>query len=302
MTDSAPPALPAYPEETRPGFWRDIAEAIREVRAYRELLRELALREIRIRYKQAVLGFGWALLMPLLIVAAGLVLRLAAARFAGGGLERDGIIGVAIKSLPWAFFVGSLNFATPSLTGNLNLVSKIYFPREVLPLAAVLAQAFDTAIGATAVLAVALVLGLTPSMAWLWFPALVILLFALTTAAALFLSSANVFFRDVKYLVQVFLTFGILFTPVFFEPAMLGARGARLMLLNPLGTLVEGFRLAIVEGHNLLIPLVLTPQGGPPVVAWDPVYFALLAGWSLGGLLVAVWFFHRSAAVFAERL
>ncbi|MGH7658849.1 MAG: ABC transporter permease, partial [Gemmatimonadales bacterium] len=176
-----------YPEETKGSFFGDIAESVGEIRLYRGLLRELTLREIRIRYKQAVLGFGWAILMPFLIVAAGTVLRVAVAQLSGVPLDRAALIGVAIKSLPWAFFVGSLNFATPSLTANFNLVSRIYFPREVLPLAAVLAQVFDTAIGAFAVGLVVLALGLEPATTWLWVPVLLALLIAFTLAAALFL-------------------------------------------------------------------------------------------------------------------
>ena len=115
-------------------------------------------------------------------------------------------------------------------------------------------------------------------------------------ACSLFLSCANLFYRDVKYIVQVLLTFGIFFTPVFFEPAMVGPDLARLSMLNPLAPLLEGLRLAIVEGHNLLVP-VTSPAGA---LLWSPTYLAYAATWAIAGLVVSAVIFHRSEFVFAE--
>ena len=96
-----------------------------------------------------------------------------------------------------------------------------------------------------------------------------------TTGVSLFLSCANLFFRDVKYIVQVVLMFGIFFTPIFFEPAMLGPKGAYLAMLNPLTGILEGLRLSVVEGHNLLEPLTVVVKGVPRV-AWEPWELAVL--------------------------
>jgi lipopolysaccharide transport system permease protein len=175
-------------------------------------------------------------------------------------------------------------------------VTKVYFPRAVLPLAATLGQCFDTLVGAALVAVMLPFLGVHATAALAWVPVLALLLLLLTVASGLFLSCANLFYRDVKYIVQVLLTFGIFFTPVFFEPAMLGPRLARLSMLNPLSPLLEGFRLAIVEGHNLLLPLV-SPAG---VVLWSPFYLAYAAVWALAGLAAATTLFHRSEFVFAE--
>jgi ABC-type polysaccharide/polyol phosphate export permease len=232
----------------------------------------LARRDIKIRYKQAVMGFAWALFMPILIVLAGLMVRLAVASVGGTPLDREAAGGLIVKGLCWSFFVGTIGFATPSLTGNITLVSKIYFPREVLPISALVAQAFDSTIGALAVLLIIPFFGLTLGPALFWAPVLLAMLIALTAAAALFLSCANLFFRDVKYIVQVLLTFGIFFTPVLFEPALLGAKGAQLVMLNPLAPILEGFRLAIIEGHSLLRPLTDTTRQGVEVIVWNPWY------------------------------
>ncbi len=279
----------------------DLVEAARELVQSRGLLYELTLRDVRIRYKQAVMGFGWALFMPVLIVLAGCLVRLALMHGAGGTVDRDEIAGLAVKSLPWAFVVGSIGFATPSLTNNMNLVSKVYFPREVLPLASLLAQSFDSTVGVAVLMVVLLVLGTIHLAALVWVPVLALLLFVLTAAACLFLSCANLFFRDVKYIVQVMVTFGIFFTPVLFEPSMLGPKWARLIMLNPLAPLLEGLRLSVVRGHDLLLPLT-TPatHAAGVVVEWNPWWLVYAALWATGGLLVSALLFHRSESIFAE--
>jgi lipopolysaccharide transport system permease protein len=283
-------------EESPPSYAEDFREAATELWRFREMLYQLTLRDIRIRYKQAVIGFGWALLMPALVVLSGCLVRFVMTRKSGAPLDLAGIASIAVKALPWSFFVGTISFATQSLTGNLQLVSKVYFPRAVLPLAATLGQAFDAAIGALVLALVLPFLGVHLSMGLLWVPVLVLLLFLLTVAASLFLSCANLFFRDVKYIVQVMLTFGIFFTPVFFDPEMMGQRLARLIMLNPLSPLLEGLRLAVVQQHDLLIPLI-APDG---IVIWSPFYLVYAALWAVLGLGVSAMIFHRSEFVFAE--
>ncbi len=300
MTDLALEAGPP-PEAARRSLLGDLRTiAVREIWRYRELLYQLTLRDIRIRYKQAVMGFAWAVFMPALIVAAGALVRFAMAYVGGGAVARAEIAGMAVKALPWSFFVGAIGFATGSLTGNLPLVSKIYFPREVLPLSATLAQAFDSTIGTITVAIFLPFLGIHYTLAAAWAPVLALLIALLTAGAALFLGCANLFFRDVKYIVQVLLTFGIFFTPVFFEPRMFGPVGARLMMLNPLAPLLEGLRLCVVEGHNLAVPLAQLGAHGRLVPVWTPWYLAYSALWAVLGLLWSALLFHRSEAVFAE--
>ncbi|MDB4910219.1 MAG: type transporter [Gemmatimonadetes bacterium] len=296
-TSAAEPAYEASAEdETPPTYAQDLREAAVELWRFREMLYQLTLRDVRIRYKQAVIGFGWALLMPALVVISGCLVRYAMSRTTRTPLDLAGIASISVKALPWSFFVGTISFATQSLTGNLQLVSKVYFPRAVLPLAATLGQAFDAIIGAVVLALVLPFLGVHLSTALLWVPVLTLLLFLLTVAASLFLSCANLFFRDVKYIVQVMLTFGIFFTPVFFDPAMMGHRLARLIMLNPLSPLLEGLRLAVVEQHNLLLPLVASDGA----VIWSPAYLVYATLWALLGLGASAMIFHRSEFVFAE--
>jgi ABC-type polysaccharide/polyol phosphate export permease len=143
-------------------------------------------------------------------------------------------------------------------------------------------------------------LGVSFTWALAWVPLLAVLLFLFTTAVGLFLSCANLFFRDVKYIVQVLLTFGIFFTPVLFDAAMFGEKGSVLVMLNPLSPFLEGFRLAIVEGHHLHQSLTVVGAAGQSILVWSPWYLLYAVVWSVGGLLAASITFHRLEFVFAE--
>ncbi|MEO7102373.1 MAG: ABC transporter permease [Gemmatimonadaceae bacterium] len=276
-----------------------IREASGEVWDHRDLLEQLTLRDIKLRYKQAAMGFMWAVFMPCLIVLSGLIIRYAMARLSGATLVRTDVANIAVKGVGWAFFVGALGFATASLVGNASLVTKIYFPREVLPLSSVAAQSFDTAIGLVTLVVILPFLGVTGQITMLWVPVLLVLLVLFTTAVSLFLSCANLFYRDVKYIVQIVLMFGIFFTPVFFEPSMLGARGAHLAMLNPLTGILEGLRLSIVDGHNLLQPLTTVVHGVVTPV-WEPWELLYSTVWAVGGMIGATSMFRRLQPLFAE--
>src|SRR5688572_6897496 len=178
-TGSTTNAMAASPHESlipaparAGGVLADLREIVTDIWQRRDLLYQLARRDVRIRYKQAVMGFAWAIFMPLLVVLAGFLIRLAMATVSGSELQTTTVAGLAVKSLPWAFFVGSIGFAVNSLTGNMNLVTKVYFPREVLPLASIGAQLFDTLIGTAGLLLILPILGVRPSVALLWVPLL----------------------------------------------------------------------------------------------------------------------------------
>ncbi len=274
--------------------------AVDELWAYRELVYQLTLRDIRIRYKQAVMGFAWAILMPALIIGAGALVRYAMAYLSGGEIQVMAIAGMAVKALPWAFFVGAIGFATGSLVSNRPLLTKIYFPREVLPVSSTLAQTFDSGLGTIVLILILPLLGVTYGWTTLWAPYLMIVLFTFTLGAALLLGCANLFFRDVKYIVQVLLTFGIFFTPVFFEPSMFGPTGSAIMMLNPLAPILEGMRLSVVEHHNLFRVLTETGADGSVLVVWRPWYLAYGSGIAIFMLLSGALIFHRFERVFAE--
>ena len=274
--------------------------SVRETWESRELVQQLVLRDIRVRYAQAVMGFAWALLMPVMIVLSGTLIRIAMATASGAGI-RPAIIGAtAVKGIMWAFFAGALGTATQSLLTNKALFTKLYFPRETLPLSAVLSHVVDTTIAAAALTLALPFMGLTVSPALLWVPVLAVLMFAITLAAGIFTSCANLFFRDVKYIVQVALTFGIFYTPVFFEPTMLGPTFGPIMMMNPISPLIEGMRIAVIDGHSLAFDVVHTTPKGVTMLAWTPWYLVYSAAWAVLGLVGSIRVFRRAAVVFAE--
>ncbi len=227
-------------------------EHLRELYRYRELLYTLAARDIKVRYKQSVMGFMWAILMPVLIVLSGIMVRYAYAIAAHAALNKADLASVAVKSLPWAFLVSSIRFACNSLTTNRELVTKVYFPKEIFPVAAVLASLFDFFVASAALLLFLLVVGVGTSGYLLWVPVLFAGIVVTALGVGLLVSAASLFLRDVKYLVEVALTFGIFFTPVFYDVHMLGDKG-KWLLLNPVAPMLDGLSACIArhESPNL---------------------------------------------------
>jgi lipopolysaccharide transport system permease protein len=213
-----------------------------------DLLFMITAREIMIRYKQSIMGFFWALLMPALVVAAGLMVRAAVAQLSGRPLETSAMTAILVKSLPWAFFVSAIRSATSSLTTNSNLVTRARCPRVVFPLSSILSALFDFAV-ALAALVIALAIVKVPvTLQLLWVVPLMLLLIALACGLGLGLATANLFYRDVKYIVEVVLMFAIFFTPVLYETAMLGS-WKRFIMLNPVAPVLEGLYSAVALGQ-----------------------------------------------------
>jgi lipopolysaccharide transport system permease protein len=249
-----------------------------------ELLLMITSREIMIRYKQSIMGFFWALLMPTLVVMAGLVVRAAVARMSGTPLAADVVGAMVVKALPWAFFVTSIRQATSSLTSNSNLVTRARCPRIVFPLSAVLSSLFDFGVAIVPLVVILAVVGVPLTVQLLWVVPLMLVLILLVTALGIVLATANLFYRDVKYIVEVFLMFAIFFTPVLFEAEMLGP-WRTWVLLNPVAPLLEGFYAAVVHGRT-------------PDLAWL-LYSTLV---SLGLAIVAWLMFQRLEPAFADNI
>jgi ABC-type polysaccharide/polyol phosphate export permease len=257
---------------------------IRELMRYRELLYMLSWREVRIRYKQSVMGLLWAFLMPVIITLAGVIVRVAATKLSGRPVSGADIGAIGVKALPWAFFISALRFGTMSLAGNSNLVTKIKFPRLVFPLSSVLTSLVDLAVASPLLLVLLPLSGVRPSWTMLWAPVLLLVLVLFTVGVTVLCSAANLFFRDVKYLVEVVLTFAIFFTPVLYDADMVGSWRSVLML-NPVAPILEGLNRSVIHGHH--------PEFG--WVAYSAA-IALLFCW--GGIA----FFRRLEPRFAESI
>jgi ABC-type polysaccharide/polyol phosphate export permease len=259
-------------------------EALRELWRYRGLLYAVIDRDIKIKYKQSVMGFMWAILMPLVIVLVGVMVRYAYALAAGATVNVADVAGVAIRSVPWAFTVSGIRFATNCLISNSSLVTKIYFPKEIFPMAAVGSSLFDLCVAAVPLILLVAFSGIGANVHMLWVPAILVTLLLIVTGLAFLVSAASLFYRDVKYLVEVALTFGIFVTPVFFNVSMFGKYGV-LMMLNPVSGVLEALDAAVVRGHT-------------PDLFWLAYSFVFGAVAFIGGYM----FFKRLEPAFAESI
>lgn len=221
-------------------------EELRELYRYRDLFFTIAGRDIKVRYKQSLMGFLWAILMPTLIVGAGIIVRYGFALASGKHVHSTDVASVAVKSVPWAFLVSSIRFSCLSLTSNVTLVTKIYFPKEIFPLAAVLACLFDFAVASAALVLLLFFLKIGWSIYLLCLPILIMTLVLLAAGIGMIVSAGSLFFRDVKYIVEAVLTFAIFFTPVFYDAQMFGAKGQWLML-NPAAPILEGISTCVTR-------------------------------------------------------
>ncbi len=259
-------------------------KSIRELIKYRELLYMIAWRDVRIKYKQSVMGVMWALFMPLIVVSAGMLVRYGLSLYSNKPIVFSDIAAVSVKAVPWAFFVSSLRFSTSSLVGNSNLVAKIYFPKAVFPIASILSQLFDFTIASCLLIIILSVMKIGVSVYLLWVPFLLFLLVLLAAGVGILLSAANLFYRDVKYLVEVILTFAIFFTPVFYDVSMFG-KSADFLLLNPVAPILEGLSSCVVH-HQI------------PQIKW--VLYSMFVSVSL--FISAFPFFRKLEPLFAERI
>lgn len=275
-------ASPAAPQGTDPG------RAARKLPSPWHLTLELLLmitsREITVRYKQSVMGILWALFMPALVVGAGLVVRAAVSHLSGKPLAGDALAAMTVKALPWAFFVSAIRMATNSLTANSNLVTRARCPRIVFPLSAILSALFDLAVATLPLVLVLVVVGTPLSVQLLWVVPLLAVLILLTSGLGVILATANLFYRDVKYIVEVVLMFAIFFTPVLFEAHMLG-QWQTWVWFNPIAPLLEGLYSTVVLAR-------------PPELAWVAYSSAVAVVVSGGAWLM----FRKLEPAFADNI
>ena len=211
---------------------------------HRELLGSLVARDLKSRYKEAALGVVWAILQPLAMM---LVFSLALSPFISSP-DPKVPYGVFVFSglLPWNFLAGSLNFGAMSLVNNSSLLKKIALPREVFPVASVLAGLVDLVLGLGVLLLLMLVLGLRPGLGLLALPAVLVLELALATGVALLLATANLFFRDVRHVLPVATMLWMFLTPVVYPLSRVSGKTAEILRLNPATFIIETFRSSLL--------------------------------------------------------
>lgn len=257
-----------------------VKEMIREQFEFRELLYQMTKRDLLLRYKQTVMGFGWAVFMPLLNTFIFTVIFTQVAKvdtgvpypiFAYSGLWA------------WNFFAASLKFAAGSLTSNTNLVTKVYFPRELFPISAVAVSFVDFMVGGLLLIGLMIYYHISVGPALLALPLIIAVQVVFTLAIAMLLAMANLFYRDVKYLFEVVISVWMFGSAVVYPADRIGGKIGFLIQVNPMTSIIESYR------HVLLY------------ATWPPLAtLGYVAGLSIVFLLLVWVTFHRAEARFAE--
>jgi lipopolysaccharide transport system permease protein len=223
-----------------------LAAGLREIWEYRELLYLLTWRDIRVRYTQTVLGAAWAILQPVALMLLFTAFFGRVAKLDSNGLPYFLIAYAAL--VPWQLFSSSVASSTESIVANERVITKVYFPRVLLPLAAVLAAMLDFLIAFLLLLLMMAVKGITPSRDVVLFPLFVVLALVSSAGVGIWIAALNAEYRDVRY-VTPFLLQALLFaTPVVFSSFSLPPAWQAVLALNPMTAVVEGFRWTLLQG------------------------------------------------------
>lgn len=250
-------------------FWR-----------YRELLYFLAWRDVKVRYKQAALGVSWAVIQPLLTM---IIFSLFFGRLAG--VPSDGIpypLFSFCALVPWTYFATTLSLAGNSLISNAPLVTKVYFPRALLPAATVLGGLLDLLIGGSFLALMMAYYRVRPGWSVLLAPLFVLGMVVLALSVSMFLAALNVRYRDVKYALPFIVQIWLFVTPIIYPVTFLPAKIKRFVALNPMAGLLEGFRSSLTSRH----------------VDWTLAATSLAI--TLGLLVVGATYFRRTERTFAD--
>lgn len=228
---------------------------LKELFAYRELLYFLVWRDIKVRYKQTALGAAWAILQPFLTM---IVFSLFFGRLAG--MPSEGVpypIFSFAGLVPWQFFANGLSQSANSLVGSANLVTKVYFPRLTIPIAAVLSGLVDFSLAFLVLIGMMLVYGITPTKNVVFLPLFLLLAFITSLGAGLWLSALNVQYRDVRYTVPFLIQLWLFATPIAYPSSIVPDQWRWIYSLNPMVAVVEGFRWALLDTYITLNIMIL---------------------------------------------
>jgi lipopolysaccharide transport system permease protein len=261
----------------------DVVPSLADLWHRRELLWHMTVRHLRGQYKQSILGYAWAILNPLSLMLTLSFVFSVLLRFESGGIPYPLFLFMGL--LPWLFFSSAVSSATDSITGAFSLVTKVYFPREVLPMAAVLTKIVDLGFGLIILVALMVYLGYPPEWTIIWVPVLFFIHFLFTLGIAFPLAALNLFFHDVRFLVGVILTLWFYLTPVIYPVDIVPERYEIVFDLNPNALFINAYRRVVLEGVSPGTDRLLLGLG-----------VALLT------LLIGYYLFKRMEPRFADRI
>lgn len=275
MVRQPPPELVIEAGRTEQQYWKDLWR-------YRELFYFLAWRDILVRYKQTAIGIAWALIRPFLTMIVFTVVFGTLAKLPSEGAPYPILVFAAM--LPWQFFANSLSECSNSLISNSNLISKVYFPRLIVPTSAVVVSFVDFMISGIILLGLMAWYNFVPSWRILTLPLFILIAFAAALGAGLWLASLNVQYRDFRFIVPFIVQFGLYISPVGFSSNVVPQKWRLLYSVNPMVGVIDGFRWAIL--------------GGGAQLYWPG--FILSVGLVTLLLVSGVWYFRKVERTFAD--
>jgi lipopolysaccharide transport system permease protein len=287
VVDTSKPELLTQTPEHASVVWRIepsrgwVSLKLNELWDYRELLYFLTWRDIKVRYKQTVLGIAWAIIQPLCTM---LVFTLFFGRLAN--IPSDGLpysIFNFAALVPWTFFANGLTQSANSLVGSSNLLTKVYFPRLCIPLATVLSGVVDFVLAFAVLLVLMLFKNITPTLNIIWLPFFLLLALVTSLGVGLWLAALNVQYRDVRYVVPFLTQFWMLATPVAYPSSLMNEPWRTIYGINPMVGVVEGFRWAL-----------LGTKTAPGPMLWVSVIAAVVL------LITGAFYFRRMEKTFAD--
>ncbi|MGI5836281.1 MAG: ABC transporter permease [Chloroflexota bacterium] len=245
--------------------------------SYRDLLLMWTLREIKVRYKQSILGGAWAVLQPLSLTLVFTVVFSYLVRVPSDGIPYPIFAYSAV--LPWTLLATSISFAVPSLVNNSSLVTKIYFPREIIPLASIGAAIIDFLVAALIFIGMMILFRIPPTSSLIWLLPLLLIQIALMIGVSLLASAINVFYRDIRLVVPLALQIWMYASPVIYPVSVVPESLRLLYMLNPMAGLITSYRRVILEyqpplAMDLLVAaavsLLLCVLGYSYFKRWEP--------------------------------
>jgi lipopolysaccharide transport system permease protein len=240
---SNPQILVIEPGSAERHYWRDLWR-------YRDLFFFLARRDIVVRYKQTTIGMAWALGRPLITMLVFTLVFSTLAKLPSDGVPYPILVFAAL--LPWQFFASGFSGAGDSLVSNAGLISKVYFPRLVIPTSALIVSFVDFLVSGIILVGLMVWYGFAPSLRMLTLPLLILVAFAAAIGAGLWIAALNVKYRDFRIIVPFVVQFGLYISPVGFSSSIVPEQWRLLYSLNPMVGVIDGFRWAILGGSTQL--------------------------------------------------
>lgn len=275
LNSSAQPELIIEPNQPVLHYWRDVWR-------YRELFWFLVWRDILVRYKQTVVGVAWSVIRPLVTMVVFTVVFGMLAKLPDNGVPYPLLVFAAM--LPWNFFSNALAEGSGSLVGNANLLTKVYFPRIIIPISSVIVALVDFAISLAIMAGIMLWYGYLPDWRVVMLPLFLVVACLPVAGAGLWFAALNVRYRDFRYVVPFILQLGLYVSPVGFSSSIVPEQWRLLYALNPMVGVIDGFRWALLRGGTELY--------------WPGILVSTLL--SLLLLFSGLWYFRKTERVLAD--